>query len=55
MDNILWTKLFLQDQGVMIDRDILYQENQNSICLENNGKASSGKQTCTINISEIPL
>ena len=34
MDKILWTRLFLKDQGVMIGENILYQDNQSSIRLE---------------------
>ena len=33
-----------------IAQNVLYQDNQSSIRLENNGKASSGKRTRTINI-----
>ena len=50
MDKILWTRLFLKDQGVMIGENILYQDNQSSIRLEKNGKSSSGKRTRAINI-----
>ena len=50
MDKILWTKLFLHDQGVEIDQNVLFQDNQSSIHLEKNGKASSGKRTRAINI-----
>ena len=50
MDKVLWTKLFLQAQGVEIRDNILYQDNQSSIKLETNGKWSSGKRTRAINI-----
>ena len=50
IDKILWTKLFLQEQGVHVDQNILFQDNESTICLENNGKWSSGKRTRTINI-----
>ena len=50
MDKILWTRLFLQAQGVQIQENILYQDNQSSIRLETNGKWSSGKRTRAINI-----
>ena len=50
MDKILWTRLFLKDQGVDITDNILYQDNQSSIRLEKNGKSSSGKRTRAINI-----
>ena len=50
MDKILWTRLFLQAQGVQVQENILYQDNQSSIKLETNGKWSSGKRTRAINI-----
>ena len=34
MDKILWTRLFLKDQGVDVSENILCQENQSSIRLE---------------------
>ena len=47
---ILWTKLFLEEQGYDIDKNILYQDNKSAILLETNGKKSSGKRTRAINI-----
>jgi hypothetical protein len=47
---ILWTKLFLEAQGYVVDKNIVYQDNKSTILLEANGKKSSGKQTCRINI-----
>jgi hypothetical protein len=43
---ILWTKLFLEAQGYDMEKNIVYQGN----LLERNGKKSSGKQTCALNI-----
>jgi hypothetical protein len=42
---ILWTKLFLEEQGYDINSNILYQDNKSAILLETNGKKSSGKRT----------
>ena len=42
---ILWTKLFMEEQGYPIEKNILYQDNKSTILLENNGKRSSGKRT----------
>jgi hypothetical protein len=42
---ILWTKLFLEEQGYEINNNILYQDNKSAILLETNGKKSSGKRT----------
>ena len=47
---ILWTKLFLEEQGYQVEKNIIYQDNQSAILLEMNGKKSSGKRTRAINI-----
>jgi hypothetical protein len=47
---ILWTKLFLEEQGYDIKSNILYQDNKSAILLETNGKKSSGKRTRALNI-----
>ena len=47
---ILWTKLFMEEQGYKINKNILYQDNKSTILLENNGKLSLGKRTRAINI-----
>ena len=47
---ILWTKLFMEDQGYEIEQNILYQDNKSTILLLENGKKSSGKRTRAINI-----
>ena len=39
---ILWTKLFLEDLGYNIDRNVLYQDNRSAILLETNGKKVPG-------------
>ena len=47
---ILWTKLFLEEQGYEIEKNILYQDNKSAILFETNGKKSSGKRTRALNI-----
>jgi hypothetical protein len=47
---ILWTKLVLEAQGYDVEKNIVYQDNKSAILLETNGKKSSGKQTCALNI-----
>ena len=47
---ILWTKLFLEDQGYEVKKNILYQDNKAAILLEENGKKSSSKRTRALNI-----
>jgi hypothetical protein len=50
MSQILWTRYFMEAQGYNIDDNILAQDNQSSMLLENNGRASSSKRTRHINI-----
>ena len=45
LPQILWTKKFLEDQGVRVKETILYQDNMSSMLLERNGRQSSTKQT----------
>jgi hypothetical protein len=47
---ILWTKLFLEEQGYEIGKNVLYQDNKSAILLEKNGKRSSSKRTRALNI-----
>jgi hypothetical protein len=47
---ILWTKLFLDEQGYRVSRNLLHQDNKSAILLEKNGKRSSSKRTRAINI-----
>jgi hypothetical protein len=47
---ILWTKLFMEAQGYNIDQNIIFQDNKSAILLEMNGKKSSTKCTCALNI-----
>ena len=44
LPQILWTKKFLEDQGVSIKDTVLYQDNMSSILLERNGRQSSTKR-----------
>ena len=47
---ILWSRLFSQSQGITIDDNILYQDNESAIRMEKNGKASCTKRTKHIEI-----
>ena len=40
---ILWTWLFMLEQGIKVLDNILYQDNKSEILLETNGRASSSK------------
>lgn len=50
MPQVLWTWYFLMAQGYDVDDNIVYQDNQSTMLLEKNGKASSSKRTRHINI-----
>ena len=47
---ILWTGLFMQEQGYTLEKNILLQDNKSAILLETNGKRSAGKRSRAINI-----
>jgi hypothetical protein len=38
---ILWTRLFLKEQGYRVEDNMVYQDNKSAILLEKNGKRSS--------------
>jgi len=47
---MLWTKLFMEEQGYPIKENILYQDNKSAILLEMYGRKSAGKQSRAINV-----
>ena len=51
MTLILWTLLFMEAQGLPVDKNILKnQDKLNSILLEKNGRKSAGQRSRAINI-----
>ena len=50
MPIVIWSRYFLISQGYGVTQNLLLQDNQSSMLLEKNGKASSGKRTRHINI-----
>ena len=50
MGQVLWTRYFMQAQGYDIHDNILFQDNQSSMRLEQNGRASSTKRTKHIDV-----
>jgi hypothetical protein len=50
MPSIIWTRNFMEGQGIMITNNIVYQDNQSTMLLAKNGQASSGKRTRHIDI-----
>ncbi|CAJ1959585.1 unnamed protein product [Cylindrotheca closterium] len=47
---VLWTRIFMEEQGYPIEKNILYQDNMSSILLEQNGRSSAGKRSRVLNI-----
>ena len=50
MPQVLWTQYFMEAQGYRIDYNFMYQDNQSTIRMENNGRGSRGKRTSHIDI-----
>ena len=52
---VMWTKLFLEEHGCKITKNIVHQDDKSSILLMKNGRSSAGKRTrhirCDRNIS----
>ena len=47
---VVWSRNFLQAQGLEVTDNIVYQDNQSAMLLERNGRASSGRRTRHIDI-----
>ena len=47
---VIWTKRFIEAQGYTVNENIIHRDNQSTMKLEQNGKASSGKRTRHFNI-----
>jgi hypothetical protein len=50
MAQVLWTRYFLAAQGYDVWDNKMYQDNQSTMLLKNNGRASSSKRTRHINV-----
>ena len=50
MGLILWTRKFIQQQGYTVEDNVVFQDNQSTMKLQNNGRRSSGKKTRHIDI-----
>ena len=50
LPKIIWVKNFLEAQGILLNQNVLYQDNQSTMLLEKKGQASCGKRTRAINI-----
>ena len=47
---ILWTEAFMDVQGYLLSKHILYQDNKSAILLETHGRRSAGKRGRAINV-----
>lgn len=45
LPNVIWVRMFLEEQGYDLKESILYQDNKSAIKLEKNRRASSGRKT----------
>jgi hypothetical protein len=50
LPQVLWTRYFLQHQGITIIENKLYQDNRSAMVLEKNGRRSSSKRTKHIDV-----
>lgn len=50
LPSIIWSGLFLKEQGLSLENTVLFQDNMSSILLERNGRQSSTKRTRHIDI-----
>jgi hypothetical protein len=50
ISKVMWTKLFMENQGFEVKANIIYRDNTSSMKLETNGTTSSGKRTRHFNI-----
>ena len=50
LSNVLWTKLFMEHQGIKIEQNIIYQDNKSTILLSENGRNSARKRSRHLNI-----
>ena len=50
LPKVVWVKNFLAEQGIKLDRNFLYHDNQNKLLLEKKDRSSCGKCTRTINV-----
>ena len=48
--NTIWARMVLAEQGYELTENIFYQDSQNAIRLEKNGRASCGQKSRHINI-----
>ena len=47
---LLWMPLIMKEQGIEVCSNVLHQDNKSAVLVEENGKHSSGKRTCALDI-----
>ena len=47
---VIWTKKFLEAQGIKVKSNIVYQDNKSAMLLEKNGRSSAGKRSRHLDI-----
>ena len=45
MPNMIWGRMFLEEQGFVLEKNTLFQDNQSAMKIITNGKRSSGQKT----------
>jgi hypothetical protein len=50
MPLVIWTRNFISAQGYQINDNVVYQDNQSTMLLAKNGRASSGRRTRHVDI-----
>ena len=50
LPQIIWTRYFLEAQGIKVKDNVLFQDNKSAMLLETNGRGSSSKRTRHINV-----
>ena len=50
LPQVIWTKNFMEGQGINIGPAVIYQDNKSAILLEKNGRRLSGKRTRHLDI-----
>ena len=45
LPNVIWARMFLDEQGYSLQENIVYQDNMSAMKIANNGKRSSGQRT----------
>ena len=53
ISKIIWCRQFIESQGLKINYNVIFQDNQSAIQVEYNGIESAGKRTRHFNINYI--